>query len=1114
MTIDTTQFPPFDVNQGELAPQHKLIDAWTQQASNGNLSHSYYTPAKFSDYPAGAPLQAATPKEAILLLLAAIQQNNHYRPQADLASKDDTSMNWFNNKPALALRARICQTGAVVIGLLRKALPMQEQDLSALLTWYQNLPNVPDQYTAGITKAITGFLDTNPGSPEIRSQISAYAKHIKGSPNKKCHKLAVDVEQLLVDHPAKQTSPTPADPQPTPQPAAPKSPSTPVLPTDVGHPAVLTDLKVKLGLLHEPQTPPVTQSTELDYFPVRQDSPLKEQHEFITGLLAQLQGKNVRNDNPKVAAIVRQALSTLSDQAAGQVVLAAAEREFYFQLAGPDAQNRLYWISNLLEAFVNVKYQLDPDSAAQLALYVGTRSLANAHSITSHNNSILAPFEALQSQGKPLSQGHRYALHVLRTGSITTVPLGAPSEFALRISSLIENDPGFFLIPGEAWSDTLNADIAALDPKIQQHFIGLLKHCLGTSSSRPNAKWIKTAQQYLSDIGQTQAQPLLAKWFSLVPKGRSIWNMGPNAQTMPDQNADCLRGLLWASTLLPSSDDMARAIGSCILWAYKKLPGVGARAVKIGNSGVYALSEMATPFAVGQLAMLKARVKFGTAQIEIEKAFNAAAQALGIPRDQIEEMGVPTYGLQEVGLARETFGEFTCQLRVDGSQPALHWQRADGKDQKSVPAWVKENHKEELKDLQASVKDITLMIGAQAQRLDSLFLLEKQWPVALWRERYLDHPLVGTLARRLIWVLYTGNHQRAAIWHSGQFVGPDDKPITLSDAADTHIQLWHPIARPISEVVAWRNWLTTHQILQPFKQAFREVYPLTDAERRTNTYSNRFAAHVIRQHQFAALCSARGWKNKLRLMVDDTYPPATKELTHYGLRAEFWIEGIGTDYGVDTNEAGSFLRLATDQVRFYRAGAATVSSHAFGGSYTSNAAGPGTDNINNPLPLDQVPALAFSEIMRDVDLFVGVASVGNDPTWQDGGPDGRFREYWQSYSFGELSQVALTRRSVLESLLPRLTKIKARCTLTDKFLIVKGDIRTYKIHLGSGNILMEPNDQYLCIVPDKSNTSADASAIFLPFDGDATLSIILSKAFLLAADTKIKDPTITRQISG
>lgn len=75
--------------------------------------------------------------------------------------------------------------------------------------------------------------------------------------------------------------------------------------------------------------------------------------------------------------------------------------------------------------------------------------------------------------------------------------------------------------------------------------------------------------------------------------------------------------------------------------------------------------------------------------------------------------------------------------------------------------------------------------------------------------------------------------------------------------------------------------------------------------------------------------------------------------------------------------------------------------------------------------------------------------------------------------------------------------------------MVKGELRTYRIHLGSGNILMEPNDQYLCIVPDRSPRQPDVQ---LPFEGDALLAVILSKAFLLAADDRITDTTITRQI--
>lgn len=75
---------------------------------------------------------------------------------------------------------------------------------------------------------------------------------------------------------------------------------------------------------------------------------------------------------------------------------------------------------------------------------------------------------------------------------------------------------------------------------------------------------------------------------------------------------------------------------------------------------------------------------------------------------------------------------------------------------------------------------------------------------------------------------------------------------------------WHPIASPADEVLAWRVFLEARGIVQPFKQAHRETYTLTDAERATGTYSNRFAAHVLRQHQLAALAQERGWAYHLQ----------------------------------------------------------------------------------------------------------------------------------------------------------------------------------------------------------------------------------------------------------
>jgi hypothetical protein len=63
----------------------------------------------------------------------------------------------------------------------------------------------------------------------------------------------------------------------------------------------------------------------------------------------------------------------------------------------------------------------------------------------------------------------------------------------------------------------------------------------------------------------------------------------------------------------------------------------------------------------------------------------------------------------------------------------------------------------------------------------------------------------------------------------------------------------------VDEIRAWRDRLEAASVTQPFKQAHREVYILTAAERTTRTYSNRFAGHILRQAQFRQLTKARGW---------------------------------------------------------------------------------------------------------------------------------------------------------------------------------------------------------------------------------------------------------------
>jgi hypothetical protein len=564
---------------------------------------------------------------------------------------------------------------------------------------------------------------------------------------------------------------------------------------------------------------------------------------------------------------------------------------------------------------------------------------------------------------------------------------------------------------------------------------------------------------------------------------------------------ELLCGLVWMCGL-SQNPAVARALGNLCVSALRKVPGIGPRAVRLGNASITALGMMATPEALGRLAFLKVKVKFGGARNAIDKTLGKLSEKLGMSREDLEEMSIPAYGMEEVGRLTQAVGDFTAVLTVINSRATeLMWLRTDGKVQKSLPAAVKKEHAEELKELTAAKKDIEKMLPAQVERLDALYLQRKSWPYATWRERYLDHPLIGVLARRLIWNFSTGCSTVAGVWSGNGITDQTGNGITANEVVTT-VSLWHPLGEPSTAVFGWRDFLEEMQIVQPFKQAHREIYVVAPAEENTRVYSNRFAGHLLRQHQFNALCSARTWKNQLRLMVDADYSPPTRWLPAWGLRAEYWVEGAGEEI----LESGAYRYLNTDQVRFYREDARQVRAHAGGGGYESHG------TRAEPLSLTEIDPLVFSELMRDVDLFVGVASIGNDPIWQDGGAEERSRrDYWTQVAFGDLGASAITRKAILERLIPRL-KIATQCSFGDHFLNVEGRRHRYKIHLGSGNILIEPQGKYLCIIPAQAQVDKTREKLFLPFEGDRTLSVIISKAFLLAADDEITDPTITRQL--
>jgi hypothetical protein len=640
----------------------------------------------------------------------------------------------------------------------------------------------------------------------------------------------------------------------------------------------------------------------------------------------------------------------------------------------------------------------------------------------------------------------------------------------------------------------LNPEITSMEPEIRDLCYQLCHLFIKSSTSKPSKRFLKATSDIIDQIGIAKYKAITQPWLEFIIQLKEIETVTEetyNGQVyryaqyefIHEKSTTLLKGLVWSMSKFHDSNTLnllAKLAERC----FKKIPGVGPAAAGVGNACIYTLGNTRGLEGISHLSRLRLKIKQNNTRKLVEKYIEEASIKLGVSSSEIEELSIPNFGLED-GCKTHVFDDYSLEISIEElGKVNLIWRKPDGNTQKTVPSFVKSSakHAAKLKKAKAEVTQIKKYLTAQRDRIDRLYLDKRIWTYQSFLKFYLNHGLVSFIAKRLLWQFKKEETFVTAFYIDEQWITEEGTTLDWI-TEETEVRMWHPIHETVDGVLFWRQKLETLEIKQPMKQAYREVYILTDAEINTKMYSNRMAAHILKQHQFNALTSIRGWKYTLIGAFDGGYNEmTTKQIKAYGIQAQFWVGELNADE--EYTDSGIWNYITTDQVRFMKG-----------------------DDV---MDLVDVPKLVLSEILRDVDLFVGVCSVGNDPQWRDNGGLRQYHDYWTSYSFGDLTEVAKTRKQILEKLLPRL-KISKVATIDGKFLRVKGTKRTYKIHIGSSNILMEPNDQYLCIVASRGKDK-NTNNIFLPFEGDRGLSLVLSKAFLLAEDNKIKDPTILSQI--
>ncbi|MDB2673535.1 DUF4132 domain-containing protein [Akkermansiaceae bacterium] len=368
-----------------------------------------------------------------------------------------------------------------------------------------------------------------------------------------------------------------------------------------------------------------------------------------------------------------------------------------------------------------------------------------------------------------------------------------------------------------------------------------------------------------------------------------------------------------------------------------------------------------------------------------------------------------------------------------------------GKELKAVPAKLKK--KPEVKKFTARKTSLKKQLSRMRLSLEEM-MCHREAFAGVELQGLVDHPLLANFLKGLVFSCEGGFGYLA---EGGKALSDYDGKLSPVAASD-QVMIVHPW--DLYEKGDWEKWqhhCFRAELIQPFKQVFRELYPVSEAERSDVGHrSARYAGHQVNPRQAMALLGGRGWL---------TVPGEGVRKVFHKEKLCAWI-----DFEEYFYTPGEVEDLTLASVYFYPTDEAKL------------------------VPLEKVPSHLFSECIRDLDLVVSVAhSGGVDP---------------------EATQSTVEMRRTLAEETCRMMGLK-NVTFEKTHALVQGSLAKYSIHLGSTLVQLLPGKAIFLVAVQ----SQHRGRIFLPFaDKDPKTAELLSKVIMLARDERIKDPSILAQL--
>jgi hypothetical protein len=281
------------------------------------------------------------------------------------------------------------------------------------------------------------------------------------------------------------------------------------------------------------------------------------------------------------------------------------------------------------------------------------------------------------------------------------------------------------------------------------------------------------------------------------------------------------RGILGLASRAPGADAAA------LVRRYLKENG---SKVSQARSLLAALSANPAPAAIQAVLAAANRLKQKSVQAYAGELVQAIAERRGWTPDELADRTIPTAGFDEAGELELPCGPGRTFKAVYHGEGRIELINPAGKPAKALPdprgddAAEKEEVAASKKALSAARKEVKQVEKMQAERLYEAMCVERNWPVEVWRDNLKDHPIVGRLCRRLVWLGLDAEGQTIATFRpldDGTLTGNDDEAVVIGKLAA--VKVAHQALMSREDAAAWQAHLRDYEVRPLFQQFGRTV---------------------------------------------------------------------------------------------------------------------------------------------------------------------------------------------------------------------------------------------------------------------------------------------------